>query len=79
MIKSKLLLISMLAVVFALASGAFFFYQKGANKKEQEITIKQQQTYIDTRKRIDEAANKNQSFDSAVDKLRTRQQNRTNK
>jgi len=76
MIKSKLFLISVLLALVALSSGAYYFYNKGSKVKEQEIIIQQQETYINTRRRIDEATRTNQSLDSAIDRLRTRQQNR---
>lgn len=79
MIKSKLYLIFAVAIVFLLSTGAYYFYRKGSDQKQQEVTIQTQQTYIDTRKRIDEATTNNKSFDSAVDKLRSRQQERVSK
>ena len=53
------------------------FYHSSEKYKNQEVIIKQQENYIETRKRIDEATSGNRSVSDAVDRLRLRQQKRS--
>jgi hypothetical protein len=77
MIKSKLMILGVILALSLLSAGSYYFYTKGSQAKEQEIIIQKQETYINTRRRIDEATRNDQSLDSAIDRLRTRQQNRS--
>lgn len=43
---------------------------------EAEVVVEQQQEYIDTRKRIDEAVSTDKSVDAATERLRDRQRQR---
>jgi hypothetical protein len=64
-------------IVFSLSLGlGFFIYNKGKEVKAQEVVIKQQETYIDTRKRIDAVSRHNTSVDDATKRLLERQSKR---
>lgn len=60
-----------------LSGASFYFYNKGKNEAEKVIILEQQQQYINTRKRIDEATSPNRSPDAARDRLRQRQETRS--
>ena len=64
-----------LAFTSAISLG-YYLYNKGSEAKEQEIIVKQQETYIETRRRIDEATGGDRSVSDAVDRLRSRQEQR---
>ena len=64
--------------LFSLAGLAgYYFYNKGFKAKEREVIIEQQENYIQTRRRIDEATSSNRSVSDAVDRLRARQESRS--
>jgi hypothetical protein len=63
---------------FSIAIGAsYYLYQKGFKAKEREVIIQQQENYIQTRRRIDEATSDNRSVSDALDRLRVRQRERS--
>jgi hypothetical protein len=76
LIKSKLLLGAGLFLIPLILSSIYIVYQKGVKANEAEVLIQQQENYIETRRRIDEATSGNRSVSDAVDRLRARQQTR---
>lgn len=54
----------------------YYIYQKGEQSKEQEVLIQQQDDYINTTKRIQDAvkSNRNNDVDAAREWLRQRNQ-----
>lgn len=71
MIGAVILLLSLASVA------SYYLYNKGFKAKEQEVIIQQQETYIQTRRRIDEATSDNRSVNDALDRLRARQESRS--
>jgi hypothetical protein len=71
MIGAVILLLSLASVA------SYYLYNKGFKAKEQEVIIQQQETYIQTRRRIDEATSDNRSVNDALDRLRARQKSRS--
>jgi hypothetical protein len=65
----------LLALVLAFGA-SYLLYSKGVKDTKQEVIIQQQETYIETRRRIDEATSDTRSVSDAVDRLRLRQQKR---
>ncbi len=76
-IRNKLMIGAILLVLSLASAASYYFYSKGYKVKEQEVIIEQQENYIETRKRIDEATSGNRSVSDAVDRLRLRQQKRS--
>jgi hypothetical protein len=71
-------MIGAIILLFSLAGVAsYYLYNKGFKAKEQEVIIQQQETYIQTRRRIDEATSDNRSVNDALDRLRARQKSRS--
>lgn len=71
MIGAVILLLSLAGVA------SYYLYNKGFKAKEQEVIIQQQENYIQTRRRIDEATSDNRSVNDALDRLRARQKSRS--
>jgi hypothetical protein len=79
LMRSKLLLLSLGLAVSLAGGAAYYFYDKGQETVKREIFIEKQKSYIDTRRRIDEATRNNSSVDDALNRLRERQLKRNNK
>jgi hypothetical protein len=79
LIKNKVVLLLLVLVISLASSAAYFFYDRGKQAVRQEVTIQQQQSYIDTRKRIDEATRTTGTVDDALNRLRERQSRRNDK
>jgi hypothetical protein len=72
------LMIGAVILLFGLAGGVgYYLYNSGFKAKEREVIIQQQENYIQTRRRIDEATSGNRSVSDAVDRLRARQESRS--
>ena len=78
-IKSKLALISFLVVIAGILASGSYLYLKGGQDTERKVLIQQQQSYIETRKRIDESTRSTSSVDDALSRLRSRQEQRNSK
>jgi hypothetical protein len=76
LITNKLMIGAIIFLLTAAGAASYFLYNKGFKAKEQEVIIEQQENYIETRRRIDEATSGNRSVSDAVDRLRLRQQKR---
>jgi hypothetical protein len=71
-------MIGAIILLFSAAGFAgYYFYNKGFNAKEREVIIQQQENYIQTRRRIDEATSTNRSVSDAISRLRARQESRS--
>ena len=75
-ITNKLTIIAVVLSLASVSGASYFLYYKGVTDTKQEVIIQQQETYIETRRRIDEATSGNRSVSDAVDRLRLRQQKR---
>jgi hypothetical protein len=76
-ITNKIVIGAIIILLTSLGAGSYYLYNKGFKAKEQEVIIQQQENYIQTRRRIDEATSDNRSVSDAVDRLRARQQERS--
>ena len=72
-ITNKLTIIAVVLSLAGLSSGAYYFYNKGQVAVQQEVIIKKQETYIETRKQLDASDSVDPSLGAAVERLRSRQ------
>jgi hypothetical protein len=77
MIRNKLYIIMAAFIAAGLSLYTFYVFNKGQETVEKKVIIEQQENYINTRRRIDEATRSNGDVDSAIERLRLRQQNRS--
>jgi len=72
-ITNKLTIIAVTLGFASLSFGAYYFYDKGKTAVQKEVTIRKQETYIETRKQIDASDSVDPSLGAAVERLRSRQ------